>query len=197
MIGCSKEDGASTAAAVSPATERVSAVTPAAGPSPATAPASSSSVVPAGFKVFGGKIDDSAPIVEAAKLFANPDDYNGKTVRLTGTASGVCENRGCWLMVTKDNDSIRARFVESGDCTEGFFVPRDAGGHNVILQGTVKKETISEARARHFAEESSMPETETLKIVGPQNVLSIICTAVAIEGGDKLSEPLKAGGEGG
>ena len=68
-----------------------------------------------------------------------------------------------------------------------------AAGHKVILQGTFKKEVISEAKARHFLEDANAPKEQIEKIVGPQEVLSIICTSVAIEGGDKLSEPLKAG----
>ena len=55
------------------------------------------------------------------------------------------------------------------------------------------QEVISEAKARHFLEDANAPKEQIEKIVGPQEVLSIICTSVAIEGGDKLSEPLKAG----
>lgn len=147
---------------------------------------------PKGYKTYGGKME-STPVVAAEQVFAKPDEYNGKTIRLSGTATSVCEHRGCWLAVEKNGRTIRARFVESGDCTEGFFVPRDAAGHKVILQGTFKKEVISEAKARHFLEDANAPKEQIEKIVGPQEVLSIICTSVAIEGGDKLSEPLKAG----
>lgn len=152
---------------------------------------------PAGYKVYGAPMEARGEAVTASAATATPDAYDGKAVRLAGTIDAVCENRGCWLSLREGGKIVRARFVESGACTNGFFVPRDAAGHKVILQGTFKKERITEARARHFLEEGGASQEEIEKIKGPQDVLSIVCTSVAIEGGDTLSAPVQPQAAGG
>jgi starvation-inducible outer membrane lipoprotein len=135
---------------------------------------------PAGYKLYGASLK-RARTIPAEEVFENPGAYDGKTVRLAGTIDAVCAKRKI----------LRARFVESGECTRGFFVPRDAAGHNVILEGTIRQEELSEAMARHFLEDGGASEAEINEIVGPQKALLIVCTGVAIEGGDSLSEPLQ------
>jgi hypothetical protein len=147
---------------------------------------------PAGYKLYGASLKQARTIL-AEEVFENPGAYDGKTLRLAGEIDAVCAKRGCWLTLRQDQRILRARFVESGECTQGFFVPRDAAGHNVILEGTIRQQELSEAMARHFLEDGGASEAEINEIVGPQKALAIVCTGVAIEGGESLSEPLQPG----
>jgi hypothetical protein len=145
---------------------------------------------PPGYKLYGASLKQ-ARTIPAEKVFENPDAYDGKTVRLAGRIDAVCPKRGCWLTLRQGKTLLRARFVESGECTKGFFVPRDAAGHDVILEGTVHQEELSEEKARHYLKDGGASEAEINKIIGPQKALVIVCTGVAIKDGDSLSEPFQ------
>jgi hypothetical protein len=147
---------------------------------------------PAGYKLNGASLKQ-ARTIPAEKVLGDPGAYDGKTVRLAGTIDAVCAKRGCWLTLRQGKKILRARFVDSGECTRGFFVPRDAAGHKVILEGMIHQEELSQEMARHFLEDGGASEAEINEIVGPQKALAIVCTSVAIEGGDSLSEPFQPG----
>ena len=75
-----------------------------------------------------------------ADVLARPEA--GKAVRLEGTIDRVCRNKGCWLELKQGAQSVHVTF-------EGysFFVPRDAAGRPVVLEGKVivKEPTADEA----------------------------------------------------
>lgn len=148
--------------------------------------------IPKSYKVYGAPLQTTKlAAVSVDEVFARPDDFAGKQVRVSGSIDEVCSKRGCWLTLRSGTQTMRARFVESGECSNGFFVPLDAGGRPAILEGTVKQETITEEEARHYLEDAGAPAEEINKIVGPQKALSMVCTSVAIDGGATLSEPIQ------
>jgi hypothetical protein len=153
--------------------------------------ASGCSQTPDGYMTYGANIKPQRA-TPAADVFADPDKYDGKSVKVVGTIDEVCAKRGCWLTVREGNEIMRARFVESGECSKGFYVPRDAGGRDAILQGIVRVEEIDQDTARHYLEDADAPQSEIDKIVGPQKALSMVCTGVAIADGATLSEPVRA-----
>ncbi|MGE3164190.1 MAG: DUF4920 domain-containing protein [Planctomycetota bacterium] len=148
--------------------------------------------IPKSYKVYGASLNASKPAAVAIdRVLAHPDEFADKQVRVSGPIHEVCSKRGCWLTLGSGTQTMRARFVESGDCANGFFVPLDAGGRMAILEGTVKQEVITEEEARHYLEDAGASPEEIGKIVGPQKSLSMVCTSVAIQDGANLSEPFK------
>ena len=119
-------------------------------------------------------------------VYSKPDDYAGKTIRLDGKIQDVCRKKGCWMVLRDGDAEVRVKFKDYG-----FFVPRDSSGREVIMQGVVKAETISEEVAKHYAEEGGDPE-KAKEIHGPQTVVSFVATGVEILGGDELP-PLAEG----
>jgi hypothetical protein len=99
----------------------------------------------------------------------------GKPVLISGTISDVCQNKGCWLVVTDGDQKMRVTFKDYA-----FFVPKDAGGRKVLLEGIVKQKTISEGTARHYASEGK-EEKKVGEIHGPQNEVTMEASAVTIE----------------
>ena len=71
-------------------------------------------------------------------------------------------------------------------------MPRDAAGRKVVLEGSFRREELSQELARHYLEDANAPQAEIEAIVGPQKILAMVCTGVAIEDGDSLSEPAQA-----
>ena len=101
-------------------------------------------------------LDSSIP---AGTVLTNPDEYVGKTVRVTGKVSDVCQKMGCWMVITDADQHMR---ITTKD--HKFFVAKDGAGATCDLEGTVVKQEASPARTAHFKSEQSegapMPEAE-------------------------------------
>ena len=100
-------------------------------------------------KLGGGvTLKEATPI---ASLVNHPDQFVGKTVRVDGTGTAVCEMMGCWIAITedgaKDGKTIRVK-VEDGV----IKIPVTAKGKKVSAEGVfelVADEHGEEAAAEH------------------------------------------------
>lgn len=86
----------------------------------------------------------------AGTVLTNPDEYVGKTVRVTGKVSDVCQKMGCWMVITDADQHMR---ITTKD--HKFFVAKDGAGATCDLEGTVVKREASPARTEHFKSEQS------------------------------------------
>lgn len=79
----------------------------------------------------GVTLDPATPI---AAIVAAPGDFVGKTVRIDGVATAVCEHLGCWMAVAAsdkaDAPAVRLK-VEDGV----IVFPVSAKGKRVSAQG--------------------------------------------------------------
>lgn len=96
-------------------------------------------------KVYGdGVAATSAVAVQA--LLDHPDRYVGKTVRVDGTVSAVCQSMGCWLEI---GDSAIGRGVRF-KVTDGVVVfPKDAAGRKASAEGVFEQIATSPVREAH------------------------------------------------
>lgn len=97
--------------------------------------------------------------IPAGTVLTNPDDYVGKTVRVTGKVSDVCQKMGCWMVITDADQHMR---ITTKD--HKFFVAKDGAGAMCDLEGTVVKREANPERTAHYKSEQSegapMPEAE-------------------------------------
>jgi len=128
---------------------------------------------PSNYIAFGDptKLTD-ADNIDAAKVVATPELYNGKFVRMTGVVTDVCPQKGCWLQLNSTGASL-PMFVKFTCPIDGFLIPLDSVGRPAIVEGVVTIKDITQDEARHIAEEKSLPKEEIEKIVGPQKQLSV------------------------
>src|SRR5262249_23077067 len=103
------------------------------------------------------------------------DKYDNKEVLVEGSIRDVCQNKGCWLIVSDGKKSMRVTFENYG-----FFVPKDSQSKKVALQGVFKRATLSEAKARHYNSEEKTPTVTPEDIKGPQNVITMVASGVKI-----------------
>src|SRR5688500_6844267 len=96
----------------------------------------------------GVTLKEATPI---AAIFAKPEDYNGKTIRVDGIATAVCTGNGCRMAIAhsdaKDAPTLRVK-VEDGV----VVIPVTAKGKKVSAEGVferVKDEHGKEAAAEH------------------------------------------------
>ena len=101
-------------------------------------------------------LNDSIP---AGTVLTNPDEYVGKTIRVTGKVSDVCQKMGCWMVITDANEHMR---ITTKD--HKFFVAKDGAGAMCDLEGTVVKREADPERTAHYKSEQSegapMPKDE-------------------------------------
>ncbi|MCB1181866.1 DUF4920 domain-containing protein [bacterium] len=81
--------------------------------------------------VYGQGVSGSDTVL-VSTLLANPDAYVGKTIRVKGTAVGVCEHRGCWVNLASDveGETVRVKVKD------GVIVfPPEMLGDTVLAEG--------------------------------------------------------------
>jgi hypothetical protein len=125
-------------------------------------------------------IEDQQPI-PLAKVVAHPDKYADEAVLVKGEVTSVCAKKGCWLRMT-DAGMDEDVFVKFTCPVEGRLVPMEAVGHEVIVEGTLIIDEISEGEARHYKEDAGASEEEIAKIVGPQKQIRISSPSAKIKG---------------
>lgn len=119
--------------------------------------------------------------VSLGDVLKDMDHYDGKTVCVSGTVAAVCEAKGCWLEMTAKHQPQRV-FVKFTCPVEGRLIPMEAIGHPVVVEGTIKTHEVSQAEARHMAEDGGATAQDIARIVGPQKRLQIFSPAARIYG---------------
>ena len=131
--------------------------------------------LPVTYVSFGAEItaDEALPI---GKVVADPDAYDGQTVKLAGVVREVCQNKGCWMTLEGgDGQSVRVTFRDYG-----FFVPKDIAGRSVVLEGSVRREELSVETLRHYAEDEGKSDDEIAAITQPQIQLTVVADGVLV-----------------
>lgn len=103
----------------------------------------------------GTKLGSGVTLTEAtpiAALYDSPEKFIGKTVRIDGIVTGVCEEMGCWMALSADGKPERTiRFkVEH----EGALVfPESALGKKASAEGVFVKIAADDKEANEAARE--------------------------------------------
>lgn len=136
---------------------------------PATQPAD-----PAGYKHFGEptKLTD-ADNIDAARVLADIARYDGQFVRLTGTITSICRQKGCWMKMSSQGSKLFV-FVEFTCPVEGDrLIPIEALDKPAIVEGKITVSQITQEEARHIAQEEGQSAEEIEKIIGDQKQISL------------------------
>jgi hypothetical protein len=123
----------------------------------------------AGQKVFGSGLKLPGPALDVAEVLLNPAPHLGKTLQCSGTIARVCERMGCWLELQGPTAEKGLRVPMAG---HAFFIPREAVGHQAVIEGELSAAGLSPEAQKHL-------ESEGLKSIGP---LSLAATSVVIAG---------------
>ena len=93
----------------------------------------------------GVTLKDATPIPFIVK---KPQDYVGKTVRIDGVATAVCEEMGCWMAVAdsakKNAPTIRLKVEHEG----AIVFPMSAKGKHVSAEGVFESSAATTPTAR-------------------------------------------------
>ncbi|BCS33474.1 hypothetical protein TBR22_A27010 [Luteitalea sp. TBR-22] len=113
-------------------------------------------------KVYGEGVTAKRAVPIAA-LLDKPTAHTGKTVRVDGVVTQVCQSMGCWIEIGDPALGRGVRFKAK----DGVIVfPKEAVGRKVSAQGTFEEiatSPVREAHAEHArsAENSGKPPVTT------------------------------------
>ncbi len=110
-------------------------------------------------------------VVPVSVAAADPDAYADRPVLLRGRVTDVCQKKGCWTVLADGAQFVRVRFADYG-----FFVPKDIRGRTALVEGRVEAKTLSEAQARHYAEESGT----AVDVDGPVREVGVLATGLRV-----------------
>ena len=96
--------------------------------------------------------------------------------QIMGEVTEVCQAKGCWMKVKLDSeDEVFVRFKDYG-----FFVPKDAAGKKVVMNGAAFLEEMSVEDQKHYAEDEGASEEELAQITAPKKTLRFEADGVLI-----------------
>lgn len=124
---------------------------------------------------FGAHIDEAGAIA-GADLLKSLEKKDSVTGKVTAPITEACQKKGCWMMVDLNGTPMRVTFKDYA-----FFVPKNAGGHTAVFEGVARKEVLSVATLKHYAEDAGKSKKEIAAITKPETEYSFEATGVIIK----------------
>lgn len=107
--------------------------------------------------VYGTRMPEPMPAaVHIDKVAANAAKFTGKPMAFSGRVTKVCQNSGCWVILTGEN-GLYAR-VNMHD--HSFGVPKDTSGP-VVVYGTLTEKKLGADEIAHLEKDGAKPAQET------------------------------------
>jgi len=125
---------------------------------------------------FGDSITTDAAIA-ATEVINQLKGKDSAQLKLTGVIEDVCQKKGCWMNIAiGNNQSMRVKFKDYA-----FFMPKDAAGKTVFIEGWAYADTIPVAQLQHYAEDAGKSKEEIAKITEPEVSISFEAHGVIIK----------------
>jgi hypothetical protein len=118
-------------------------------------------------KLGGGVTLKEATPIKA--VIERPDEFVGKTIRVDGVATGVCQHMGCWMAVADESDAKGATVRLKVDHGGGIVFPVTAKGKQVSAEGVFEiatGEEAKEAAGEHAKHDAKASKVYQLKATG-------------------------------
>jgi hypothetical protein len=98
---------------------------------------------------------------------------SGKVCRIAAKVSGVCQNKGCWMTLTAPElkQEVRVKFKDYA-----FFMPKNAMGGKVDIEGVLTEREMSQDEAQHYADDAAKAGEAPRKVTGPVKTYQIMAT---------------------
>lgn len=122
-------------------------------------------------RVLGVEPDTGTMITVSEALDAR--SY-GRTVTVKGTVAKVCQEEGCWMVITDGTKSVRMTFKN-----ESFTVPLTLHG-DVVVGGVVQEELVDEETARTVAASMGMTDSVVASMHGDQRIPLMMTSGIIL-----------------
>ncbi|NND33844.1 MAG: DUF4920 domain-containing protein [Saprospiraceae bacterium] len=130
------------------------------------------------YEAFGDEITlESAMVYDDLMIALEGKD--SVQAKVAGQIDDVCQVKGCWMNVsgkTSENQSVFVKFKDYG-----FFVPKDAAGKDVVIEGVAYREITPVEELRHYAKDAGKSEEEIAEITDPKEEIRFVANGVLIK----------------
>ncbi|MCL9770076.1 DUF4920 domain-containing protein [Flavobacterium sp. HXWNR69] len=132
-----------------------------------------------GYASFGEKFTPNKVLSKDAMLkkYKNLKKGDSIPVQFKTTINSVCKKKGCWMKL--DLGKGESSFVKFKDY--GFFVPLNADGNEVIVNGYAFVDIVTVDELKHYAKDGGKSKEEIAKIKKPEVTYSFTATGVYIK----------------
>ena len=127
---------------------------------------------------FGAKITEEGAI-PVSELLTSMEGKDSMVVKVSGTIDEVCQKKGCWMDVAMDEEGENYLFVKFKDYE--FFVPKDAAGQEVVMEGVAYLDTTSIEELKHYAQDAGEPDSVINAIIEPEIGYNFMANGVIIK----------------
>uniref|UniRef100_UPI00404A98C2 DUF4920 domain-containing protein n=1 Tax=Flavobacterium sp. TaxID=239 RepID=UPI00404A98C2 len=110
-------------------------------------------------------------------LYASMETSDTITVKFASTIQEVCSKKGCWMNV--DLAEEKNAFVRFKDY--GFFMPLNAAGSEVVVEGKAFMDVVSVDDLKHFAKDANKTQEEIDAITEPKITYAFTANGVLIK----------------
>lgn len=104
---------------------------------------------------LGEVLTSGLELTSIEEILAEPDEWVGKKVRISGEVTGVCARQGCWMDLASASDATLRVKVDDGV----IVFPPESVGRQAVAEGEVEILNLErdryEAWLQHVAEEEN------------------------------------------
>ena len=127
---------------------------------------------------FGESISEEGALssTEMMEKFASLKEGDTLNVKFKSSINNVCAKKGCWMTLDLTND--KETFVKFKDY--GFFVPKNAGEKEAIVNGKAFVSIESVEDLQHYAKDAGKSQEAIDSITEPKVTYSFLADGVLI-----------------
>jgi hypothetical protein len=132
------------------------------------------------YEIFGAEIEQDKVTFSQEEMlhqYQNLKEGDTLNVKFLADINEVCQKKGCWMNV--DLGEGHKSFVRFTDY--GFFAPKNAAGHKVIVDGKAFLSVVSVDELKHYAKDAGKSEEEIAQISEPKISYAFMADGIAIE----------------
>lgn len=128
---------------------------------------------------FGEKIEADGVISKDSlyKVYASMSPTDTVQVKFSSKIQEVCAKKGCWMNVDLTED--KNAFIRFKDY--GFFMPLNAAGSEVVVEGKAFMDVVSVDDLKHFAKDADKTQEEIDAIIEPKITYAFTANGVLIK----------------
>lgn len=124
------------------------------------------------YEVYGSEFTDDAQFFALNYLVRNSKIFNGQEIATTGTIKQVCQEKGCFFILSNGENEARVTFEDYR-----FFIPTNSTGAEVRVVGVFKERDLSEKQAEYYAQDMGSDAND---IELPKMEFNIVASTVKI-----------------
>ncbi len=128
-------------------------------------------------QTYGEKISEKGAIdIEKLPSLIKKSKDGKVQTKIKAKVVDVCAKKGCWLnLELNENETV---FVKMKDYA--FFLPDDAVGKTIILEGEAFEKVTSVNELKHYAEDAGKSQEEIAKITQPEKSIRFMASGIIV-----------------